>query len=405
MPGVLFLAHRVPYPPDRGDKMRSYHLLRHIAARAPVHLVAFADDEADLAHADALRALCASVHVERRTRPMPVAALSALATHRPVSLTAFDSRALHRQVAALLPQADSVFAFSGQMAQYVPAACPRPFVMDFVDMDSAKFESYAGSHSAPVSWMHAREARLLSAFEVQVARRADISLFVSEAEARLFRDRTRLGEGRVAALGNGIDLAFYDPDATFERLAIDAGPLIVFTGQMDYRPNIEAVAAFAREAMPAILKAAPNALFAIVGRAPTAQVRALDALPGVKVTGAVADVRTWLAAADIVVAPLRMARGIQNKVLEAMAMARPVVASPAAYEGIDAERGREIVVAPPSDEAAAVVTLAADPVLCARIGAAARARMIARYGWEAALRPLGAMLGLEPGAMPVGAAA
>jgi sugar transferase (PEP-CTERM/EpsH1 system associated) len=395
MPGILFLAHRVPYPPDRGDKMRSYHLLRHIAARAPVHLVTFADDAADMAHAEVLRPIVASLHVERRTRSTPLAAMVALASRRPVSLAAFDSPRMRRAVAQLIGDVDGVFAFSGQMAQFVPRDCPRPFVMDFVDMDSAKFEAYSAAAAFPIGWMHAREARLLAGFEAQTARRADISLFVSEAEARLFRDRARLADGRVAALGNGIDLSFYDPAAEFARIDwAGRGPLIVFTGQMDYRPNVEAVTLFARETMPAILKRVPAARFAIVGRAPTAAVRALGGLPGVDVIGSVSNVRSWIAAADVVVAPLRLARGIQNKVLEAMAMARAVVASPAAFEGIDAVDGRDLIVAKAGGEAQTVIALLADAERRTELGAAARARMVSRYAWDAALAPLGDMLEL-----------
>jgi glycosyltransferase involved in cell wall biosynthesis len=162
---------------------------------------------------------------------------------------------------------------------------------------------------------------------------------------------------------------------------------------MDYRPNIEAVTAFAEEAMPAIRRSHAQSTFAIVGRAPPPAVLRLAEREGVIVTGAVPDVRSWLAAADVVVAPLRIARGIQNKVLEAMAMARPVVASPAAFEGIDAEPGRDLVVA--SDEGAAVCDLLGDPLAAAAIGKAARRQMEQSYRWSARLAPLAAMLAPE----------
>ncbi|MGB3927420.1 MAG: glycosyltransferase, partial [Sphingobium sp.] len=167
----------------------------------------------------------------------------------------------------------------------------------------------------------------------------------------------------------------------------------VFTGQMDYRPNVEAVDSFARQTLPAIRSLHPNARFAIVGRNPTPQVQALGQLPGAVVTGAVPDVRGWLAAADVVVAPLRIARGVQNKVLEAMAMARPVVASPQAAEGIDArDEAHLLVAANPAEEAAKIVALLADPARAAALGRAARARMEQRYRWSATLAGLPAML-------------
>ena len=390
MAGILFLAHRVPYPPDRGDKMRSYHLLKALADLAPLHLVTFADDAADMGHAESLRPLLASLHVEVRARSRPRAALAALASGRPISLAAFDSAGLRRVAGVALRQVDTVFAFSGQMAQFVPEGFAGRFVMDFVDVDSAKFAAYAAQAPGPLRLLHAREARLLGRYERAVAARAHASLFVSGAEANLFR----AGGGRRArVLENGIDLAFYDPvrphDAPVE------GPLVLFTGQMDYRPNVEAVTSFAAASWPAVRARVPDARFAVVGRNPDPAVLRLGDIPGVIVTGAVPDVRPWLAAARVAVAPLRTARGVQNKVLEAMAMARAVVASPAAFEGIDATPGTELVVADRLGEADAVAALLADPARAERIGRAARARMAARYGWEAALAPLAELVGRE----------
>lgn len=234
-------------------------------------------------------------------------------------------------------------------------------------------------------WLMRREARLLAAFEREVAGRAGASAFVSAAEAEVF------GDPRAIAIENGIDTRHFDPAAGFVPLEKAAGPLIVFTGQMDYRPNVDAVTDFARGALPAIRARHPDARFAIVGRAPTAGLHALARQAGVTVTGAVDDVRPWLAAADVCVAPLLLARGVQNKVLEAMAMARPVVASPAAAEGID--HGGFVRVA--EDSAAAVCDLLAHPDAARAIGEGARAQVIHRYAWEARLAPLDALLGLE----------
>lgn len=392
MDDSLFLAHRIPFPPDRGDKMRSWHMLRHLAGLARVHLACFADDEADAAHLGALRAALGgrlgSAHVEVRRTNKLVAGLRALATGAPASLTLFDSPRLRRFVSDVVARepVGTVFAFSSQMAQFVPSG-PR-FVMDFVDMDSAKFADYAraGGIRAP---LFRREAERLFAFECATAARADVSLFVSEAEAALFRDKARLPQADICAVGNGIDLAFYDPAAAFPRLEPAPG-LIIFTGQMDYRPNVEAVVHFAASAFPRIRAVRPDARFAIVGRNPAPAVQQLAGRDGVIVTGSVDDVRSWLAAADIVVAPLLVARGIQNKVLEAMAMGKPVVASQPAFEGIEALPGRDLLVA--DDPAEAVAALLADPDRRADMGAAARRRMEIAYRWEARLAPLTEML-------------
>lgn len=379
---VLFLAHRVPFPPDRGDKIRSFHILKHIASFARVHLVAFADDPRDLDPPAEFRALLGECVVVPRAKSRARAAVEALAMGEPLSLTAFaDARfgAAVRDILARRP-IDAVYAFSGQMAQYLPASGPR-MVMDFVDLDSAKFAAYAEDARGPMRWLMRREARLLGAYERSVAAWVDASLFVSEAEAALLPG--------AQALENGIDTVRFDPAAVSP--VAQRGPLIVFTGQMDYRPNIDAVTAFAHDALPAIRVRHPEARFAIVGRAPTPAVRSL-AGKAVIVTGEVADVRPWLAAAAVVVAPLQLARGVQNKVLEAMAMARAVVASPAAAEGID--HGGTIVVA--EDAADAVCDLLDAPLRAEALGMLARERVKARYGWDARLAGVEGLLSPSP---------
>ena len=395
---ILFLAHRMPWPPDRGDKIRSHHMLRWIAERAPVHVAAFVDQLDDWQYQDALSQIAVSTLLEPRTRPMWKAGLRGLATRRPVSLVAFDSPTMRRKINLLVKREriETIHIFSSQMAQYIPKNYKGRVVMDFGDVDSAKFERYAAEGSGPMAWINGREGRLLAEFEAAVANRADASLFVSEAEAALFR--TRCGAPRVQAVGNGIDLDRFDPQnpdiAPLENRP--DGPLVVFTGQMDYRPNIEAVCSFAETVMPHLRKSFSNLHFAIVGRAPTPEVSALARFPGVIVTGEVADTRSWLMAADLVVAPLRIARGVQNKVLEAMAMARPVLASTAAFEGIDAEAGEHLMVAEtPKQEAVIAANLLADPGRREALGRAARVQVAAHYRWDARLAPLGPILGLS----------
>jgi glycosyltransferase involved in cell wall biosynthesis len=437
MADTLFLAHRIPFPPDRGDKIRTFHELRHLAGLGPVHLACLADDEADAAHLAGLREAIGpalgEAYVEVRRTSRVAAGARALLEGKPVSLTLFDSEGLRGFVERMLASGriGTVFAFSGQMAQFVPQGLRARFVMDFGDVDSAKFEAY-GTEGGAMAPIHRREGRVLAAFERAVAERADVSLFVSDAEAALFRRRSGLDGADIRALQNGVDLDYYDPEADFVPLSRPYGrggaqaeglggeglaesgvqtltspplrgrapplqrkagegnfPLIVFTGQMDYAPNIDAVRWFAGEVMPML----PKARFAIVGRKPPEAVRRL-AGPRTIVTGAVPDVRAWLAAADVVAAPLRIARGIQNKVLEAMAMARPVVASPAAFEGIEAEPGRHLLVAGEAEaQADAIAGLLDDPERADAMGGAARRRMEQVYRWDARLAPLGEIIG------------
>ncbi|UZK68027.1 TIGR03087 family PEP-CTERM/XrtA system glycosyltransferase [Sphingomonas sp. M1-B02] len=393
MGDILFLAHRVPFPPDRGDKIRGFHLLKFLSARKRVRLIAFADDPKDMAERSGLVAQSAAGRsIVWRGKSQLRAGIEALLSGRPLSLTAFGDDAVRVQVAQALAgdAIGTVFLFSSQMAQYLPRHVRQRVIMDFVDMDSAKFAAYAEGAAWPISWIYRREARLLLAHEKAVAARADASLFVSRAEADLFRECT--GAPRVHAIENGIDTDYFDPATRFE--AVDAtGAAIVFTGQMDYRPNIEAVRWFAEAILPQIRRVHADARFVIVGRNPTDAVTALGRLPGVTVTGEVRDVRGWLARADVVVAPLKLARGVQNKILEGMAMARPVVASAAAAEGIDHDA--TITVGTTAEEiGAAVIGLLSDPRSAFELGAAARERVIARYSWEARLAPLAGLMDL-----------
>jgi sugar transferase (PEP-CTERM/EpsH1 system associated) len=275
------------------------------------------------------------------------------------------------------------------MAQYVPKNLGNTrFVMDFVDMDSAKYAAW-GAGSGLTAYANRFEAKRLFAFERATATRADVSLFVSEAEAELFRNETGLGTDKVQVLENGIDLEAYAPSNASVQPHLTA-----FTGQMDYEPNAEAVSDFVRDVWPLVRAALPSAEFAIVGRNPTFAVQALAQHAGVTVTGEVPDTRDWLAKSAAVVAPLKLARGVQNKVLEAMAMGKAVVASSAAAQGIDARAGRDLlVVDEPEAQAAALVHLLTHPDDAAKIGLAARAQMEARYGWPAQLARLPDLIG------------
>ena len=393
MGDILFLAHRVPFPPDRGDKIRAFNIIRYLSERKRVHLVAFADDPADLKRKSGLAKLTGNRQIVWRSKPQMLAGVQSLLSNRPVSLTAFDNAEVHRAVETMLARhaIDTIYVFSSQMAQYVPLRPRQKVVMDFVDMDSAKFASYGETSRGFTGWMMRREARLLGAHERAIAARADASLFVSEEEAQLFRERT--GAARVHAVGNGIDTGIFDPGAQFKRIDT-MGELIVFTGQMDYRPNVEGVTWFVETILPHIRLRHPKARFAIVGRKPTDAVKALAKHPGVTVTGEVPDVRPWLHAASVVVAPLKLARGIQNKVLEAMAMARPVVASTAAATGID--HGGTVEVGGTVGEIAdAVNRILSDPLTASAFGALARQRVIDHYSWDARLAVLDDLMGLR----------
>lgn len=354
---ILFIAHRLPFPPDRGDKIRSYHILRHLATMAPVHVATFADDDADFAAEPELAALASSYRLVRRSKPLALAAVQALALRQPVSLSAFHDRALSAYVAKVVDErpVSAIYVYSGQMGQYVPDRFSGRLIVDLVDVDSAKFEAYSRRSGGVSGWVEMREAKLLAAEEARLARRAAVTLLVSPAEADLFRARLPAGLGAdVRAVCNGIDSIGYDP-ARIEpepRLTAISGPRLIFTGQMDYTPNVDAVVRAVDRILPLIRTVRPDVSFHVVGRNPAPEVLERHGRNGCHVWGRVDDIRPWLAGATHALVPLDIARGVQNKVLEAMSMALPVVLSAEAATGVSARDDEHFVVAD-SDEALA----------------------------------------------------
>jgi sugar transferase (PEP-CTERM/EpsH1 system associated) len=271
------------------------------------------------------------------------------------------------------------------MAQYIESMTRLPVLIDFVDVDSAKWTQYAPSHRWPMSWLYRREGQLLFDYERKIAARSVRSFFVTKAEATLFTQKAPECAVRVEALCNGVDADYFAPDNN-RASPYAAGEIpVVFTGAMDYLPNIDAVRWFVSDMLPQLCQRWPQLRFYIVGRSPSPEVLALSNA-NVIVTGTVPDVRPFLQYAAVVVAPLRIARGIQNKILEAMAMARPVIASTECATAIDAIFGQELLSATkPLDFIAEIETLLQDTKRSAGMGLAARQRVLAHYSWEAHL--------------------
>jgi sugar transferase (PEP-CTERM/EpsH1 system associated) len=391
---LLLLIHRIPYPPNKGDKIRSWHLLRHVARHYRVHLGTFVDDPDDWQHVPKLQALCASSHFAP-LNPLGarVRSLQALARGRSLSLDYYRDASLARWVEQAMAQhrIGRVLVFSSPMAQYADRYDGARRVIDFCDVDSDKWRQYAAKKPWPMSWLYRREADRLLAYERQVAREWDASLFVSQPEAELFRQLAPESAARIGHFSNGVDTDYFSPAHGFASPYAAGERALVFTGAMDYWPNIDAVQWFAGEIFPELRARHADLRFYIVGARPAPAVQALADKPGVVVTGTVPDVRPYIAHAKVAVAPLRIARGIQNKVLEAMAMATPVVVSPQALEGIDAVPGAELVLA--GDGAAfvqAVSNLLAQQE--SPIGRAARARVERHYSWDSNLACIGEQL-------------
>lgn len=390
---LLFLCHRIPYPPDKGDKIRAFHLLEHLACSFHVHLGCLADNPKDLVHVPALRARTASLGcfpLDRRAAR--ARSMTGFATGRPLSLDYFRDRRVARWVAETLARRSiaQLFVFSAAMAPYVMQIPTLPRILDMVDIDSEKFAAYARGAAFPMRYLWAREARRLFAFEREAAIHFDRTLFVSPAEEARFLELAPECRGRTGWVENGVDLDFFSPDCEFPSPFAPSERSIVFTGTMDYKPNVDAVTWFADAVLP-LLTGEPRPVFFIVGGEPVPAVRALARRAEVRVTGRVPDTRPFLAHASLVVAPLRIGRGIQNKVLEAMALARPVLASPAAVEGIRATAGQDVLVATESGEMARL----AGEVLAGRhpgLGAAARRAVLRSHDWRTTLARLDPML-------------
>lgn len=397
MTGTLFLAHRLPFPPDRGDKIRSHHVLKALAALGPVHVGTFAENTTDLANVIELEGLVKSHCVPLRDKSMVQSGIEALLRREPVSLSAFRHPRLADWVDEVLAREaiDSIYLFSGQMGQYVPRDWNGRLVVDLVDVDSAKFDAYGLEKNGPMGWINRREGRLLRAEEARLAAMGDHTLLISAAEAALLRSRLPQGSpAKVGVLGNGIDAAAFDPGNVQVHRKLGPGPHIVFTGQMDYPPNVAAALRGIEQILPQIRLHHPQAQFHVVGRAPVAELLAHDGHQGARVWGEVADVRPFLAAAQVVLVPLDLARGVQNKVLEAMAMARAVVLTPQAATGIDAVDGEHFLVRAGDDAmATAVLDLLAVPERAAVVGAQARDFVLDRMSWAAMLAPLPGLMG------------
>jgi sugar transferase (PEP-CTERM/EpsH1 system associated) len=392
MSELLFLAHRIPYPPDKGDKIRSWHFLDGLARRHTVHVGAFVDDDTDWQHERALTERCGGEIFLRGLPPRLATARSALGllNGEPLTLPYYRDRALSqwvRNLAARRPL-EAAFVFSSSMAQYAAPTLLAPGtrrVLDLCDVDSDKWRQYAGTHKWPMSRVYAREARLLEQREREYVEGFDATLVIAESEAASVRQFAPRGAARVHVIGNGVDTGFFDPALHWADPYPDDVRRIVFTGAMDYRANVDGVAWFAGEILPRISGRVGRVQFVVVGARPAPEVLAL-ASDQVRVTGRVDDVRPYLHHADVVVAPLRIARGVQNKVLEALAMAKHVVATPAAMQGLGREaRALAAIASSEALFADLVVEALSQPRI---VAATARACVAEHFSWDASLARL-----------------
>jgi sugar transferase (PEP-CTERM/EpsH1 system associated) len=384
---ILFLSQRVPFPPDRGDKITTSKLIERMRRKHTVRCVAFAHGAADVEGARELERLGVPIRtVPYHDTRAKFAALPLLLTQQPLTLGVYGSRALQRIVDVEIAGADLAYAYSSSMGAFLERHAGKPRVMHFGELDSDKWRQYAERSALPMRWVYAREQRTLLEFERRIARSFSENVVCTQLEERVFREQ--IPGASCVVLRNSVDLERFHPRDN----APEPGE-IVFTGVMNYHPNAEGCAWFVREILPQVRAIVPKVRFTIVGSSPTREVERLARVPGVTVTGFVPDTRVHLRRASVAVAPLRIARGIQNKVLEALAMGLPVVGTSAATQGVEGEPGRDFLVADDAPAfAARVVELLEHPADARALGERGRAFVERRYDWEAVLAPLEPLL-------------
>lgn len=400
---VLYIAHRIPYPPNKGDKIRSFNEIKGLSRRHNLYLAFLVDSRDDLKYTGELEKYCAGMDYEVITPlAQKIRSLPYLLTSLPLSVPYFYSKRLQAAIDRRIESSsiDAVVSFSSPMAEYVyrsralkEAKRRARLVMDFVDVDSDKWRMYAEKSAFPASAIWRREWKSLMGYEKGIGERFDTSLFVSEKEADLFR--SFCPGARIEAMTNGVDSDRYEPvrRARRHRAAGGSGANVLFMGAMDYFPNEDAVMYFHGSVWPSVKAAVPGVTFSVVGSNPSKRLQALaGADPSVEVTGYVPDTRPYLERADVFVAPLRIARGVQNKVLEAMASGVPVVARPESVQGLSGFEGCLEVRGDDEGFASSVIELIRTPGRRRELASAAEGFIRANHSWEKNLSRLDAII-------------
>lgn len=383
---ILYLCHRFPYPPNRGGKIRSFNMIRHLTEvghRVIVCSLVRSDAEAD--EAQGIGAHCHAFHVGHVREPVQMARMVARLPFRtPSSMGYFRSSELARKVRELLATQtwDLIFVHCSSVAQYVEHVRGTPKILDFGDMDSQKWLEYANYKPFPLSLGYRLEGNKLLWAEKRMAQHFDLCTATTRAEWETLES---YGTGAATDwFPNGVDARFFSPtDGTWDADTIS------FIGRMDYYPNQECMARFCSAVWPLLKAARPAMKLLIVGANPSPEVRALRDLPGVTVTGSVDDVRPYIRGSALMVAPLAIARGTQNKILEALAMGVPVVTSRAAAGGVDAADERDFLVADEAEDIArAVLRIVENPTERTRLANAGRERMLSHHAWPCSMQRL-----------------
>jgi len=380
---ILYLAHRIPYPPDKGDKLRAFRHIEHLSKHHRVWCACFIDTPTDRPHVELLARYCQNlIAIPIRRLPSAIRGFAGLLRGGTVTESFYRYRpmidALRRWSDAI--PFDVAVAFSSSMAQYALAIPAKRRVLDLCDCDSEKWLEYAAASHVPARWVYRTEGRRLAARERAFVEGFDATLLITKAEAAMLGTATRSSKTYVVT--NGVGLSDEAP-----RGLKPAAQVVGFVGVMNYRPNVDAVCWFVDQCWPTIHHAFSDAVFRIVGRSPVRRVRRLERVPGVDVVGGVDEILTEVRRFQVSVAPMRIARGLQNKVLEAMAAAKPVVLTSKAAEGIGARNAEDYFIADTARETiSAVKRLLGGWVEGERVGQNARRFAAAHHRWDEILR-------------------
>ncbi|WP_375750128.1 TIGR03087 family PEP-CTERM/XrtA system glycosyltransferase [Vibrio sp. HN007] len=391
---LLYLCHRIPFPANKGDKITTCNILKFLSQHYDVYLGCFIDDPYDEKYKDDVRDLCKEAFfVDLSPAKAKIKGLSAFITGKPITLPHYHSRKMQQWVNSIVHKESiqKAFIYSGCMAQYVLTKDTPELhkVMQFADIDSDKWRQYSDKTKGIMSWVYRREYRTLEKYEKHVAKKFAVSCFISDKETEMFRSMLNgNANSKIQTLSNGIDVDFFSPTSRHsleENYPLDKENYIVFTGAMGYWANADAVQWFTDNVWPLVYKKLPNSKFYIVGSSPSKQVSNLNEVPGVVITGRVEDVRPYLSHAKAAVAPMQIARGIQNKILEAMAMELPVAATKLGIEGIEKYPDNHIFI---SDDPEHFAEWVVEKLTHTSHAKESRDWLKLNYSWDAKLSPL-----------------
>ncbi|GGF65840.1 TIGR03087 family PEP-CTERM/XrtA system glycosyltransferase [Alteromonas lipolytica] len=401
METVLFLCHRIPFPPNKGDKITTYNLVKYLASRYHVVIGCFIDDEHDRQYIKDVQAMSVELFtVDICGRSSLQSGVTSLLAGKPVSTHHYKDQSMQQWVDDVIARRsiDRLIAYSGGTAQFIEHEkyAGKKRILDMADVDSDKWRQYAENKPFYSAWIYAREQRLVEAYEQKILQEFNAVTLITDEERDHFRKISPSSlKDKIVTLGNGVDTDYFDPNATFDFTDSPDKDhrVICFTGAMDYWANVDAVVWFVEHVWPLVRAQHPELYFYIVGGKPSEKVKALASTAGVVVTGRVVDVRPYVSQSQLCVAPLRIARGVQNKVLEAMSMAKPVVMTSMGQEGIALPAQQTPLVEDDAAHQAKIINdLINDAAKLSGIGEENREWIIQRYGWDGALALLDQLL-------------